>query len=119
MKIELLNGYDYPTKPESVFYNVKQILLVQNHKNAIDLKPEMNMISDLHISGQKLLELIKELEKRYNKTVVSHQQILSAKTLHDFCVIFANDLNNEKTELKSRYQGHIVQMTAALTARGK
>lgn len=116
--IELLPN-TYKTKPESVFYNVKQILLVQKHNKAIDLTPEMNMVSDLHISGQKLLVLVKELEKRYNKTIVSHKQILSAKTLRDFCAIFANDLNTEKTELKSRYQGHIAQMTAALTARVK
>ena len=110
----------YKIKPESVFYNVKQILLVQNHNKAIDLTPDMQMVSDLHISGKKLLELVNELEKRYNKTIVSHSKLQSAKTLNDFCVIFANDLNlTSKTNLKSYYQKHIGLMVQKIKSKVK
>ncbi|MBR3511303.1 MAG: acyl carrier protein [Alphaproteobacteria bacterium] len=93
MKIELLNGYDYPTKPESVFYNVKQILLVKNHDKAINLSPNMSMVADLGLSGTKLIALVAELEKRYGVTIKSHSEIANAKTLQEFCAICAKDIN--------------------------
>lgn len=94
--IKLLEGYSHPIDPASVFYNVKQILLVQNHEKAVNLTMDMEMIKDLNISGRKLADLTIELQNRYKMTVSSHAKIQKAKTLKEFCTICAADFNAER-----------------------
>lgn len=91
--IKLLEGYNHPITPESVFYNVKQILLVQNHAKAVDLTMDLLMVKDLKMFGKKLTNLITELESRYNLPIVSQAKIQRAKNLQEFCTICAADFN--------------------------
>ena len=85
----------YKTKPDSVFYNVKQILLVQNNAKAVNLEPGMFMFKDLNLNITQIDALIKELEKRYNRAIFSHKKLYKTKTLSEFCTICANDLNKK------------------------
>ena len=91
--IELLKGYNHPVTPESVFYNVKQILLVQNNEKALNLTMDLKMVKDLKIFGNKLTSLISELESRYQLPIVSQAKAQRAKDLKEFCTICAADFN--------------------------
>ena len=104
-KIKLLEGYSYPVKPESVFYNVKQILLIQNNNKAINLTDDMHMWRDLKLRIPEIFDLIRELEKRYQRAIFKFTTARKAKTLGEFCKTCANDLNkaiplNEKTKVE-------------------
>ncbi len=104
-KIKLLEGYSYPVKPESVFYNVKQILLIQNNNKAINLTDDMHMWNDLKLRIPEIFDLTRKLEKRYQRAIFKFTTARKAKTLGEFCKICANDLNkaiplNEKTKLE-------------------
>ncbi len=91
--IQLLEGYNHAITPESVFYNVKQILLLQNNTKAVNLTMDIQMVKDLKMFGAKLTNLVKELENRYQLPIISQTQIQRAKTLQEFCAICAADLN--------------------------
>ena len=105
-KIKLLEGYSYPVKPESVFYNVKQILLIQNNNKATNLTEDMHMWNDLKLRIPEIFDLIRELEKRYQRAIFKFTTARKAKTLGEFCKICASDLNkdvslNDKTKLEN------------------
>ena len=103
--MELLDTNSVILKPETIFYDVYGILL-KKYKKIDTRKITMNakMAEDLSLNEYDIIELINDLEKRYNRSIHSNFNAEYAKTLGDFSRICACALNekipvNQKNKL--------------------
>ncbi len=100
--MELLDTNNVMLKPESVFYDVYGILL-KKYKKIVPTKITMdaNFAKDLSLDEYDIIELINDLEKRYNRSIPTTFNAEHAKTLGEFSRICACALN-EKIPFKQK-----------------
>lgn len=100
--MELLDTNNVMLKPESVFYDVYGILL-KKYKKIVPTKITMdaNFAKDLSLNEYDIIELINDLEKRYNRSIPTTFNAERAKTLGEFSRICACALN-EKIPVKQK-----------------
>ena len=94
--MQLLDTNSVILKPESVFWDVHGIIL-KKYKNIDPKKITMNaqFFKDLSLNEYDIIELINDLQKRYNRAIPTSVNAERAKTLGEFSRICACALNEK------------------------